>query len=81
MFAIYWQKDIFIKDLIFVYNIYSIPSAFPFYASAGHFICGKTHPSVLLIKKAGGGGDGDGTDTQNKYLKYKFDKPQISQVE
>lgn len=39
--------------------MYSIPSAFPFYASAGHFMCGKTHPSVLLIKKAGGeGGNG-----------------------
>lgn len=42
-----------------MFTVHSILSAFQFYVSTGHFICGKTKPSVLLIKivRVGGGGE------------------------
>ena len=46
-------RRIFLFRFNLYLNIFKY-SAFPVYASIGHFICGKTKHSVLLIKKRGG---------------------------
>lgn len=49
----YVGRRIFLAKIWSVFTICSIPRAFPFYAPIGHFICGKTEPSVLLTKNGG----------------------------
>lgn len=46
----YVGRRIFLAKIWFVFTVCSVPGAFPFYASIGHFICVKTEPSAKLIK-------------------------------